>query len=265
MASSPVDKTQFQTLAPSYLTVDQLPCSQLEAQLIASALGDCTSLSILDLAGGTGFHARRAVVAANAARVDVVDISPEMLRLGQANTVEQLGIELAKRLRWFEGDLTRPLDIAELQHNYDIVMVNWLFDHAGSMDDLRQMWENIVRYIKPGGKFIGVRALNPKAGYLSEERKGKYGITVSEVEEIEEGRGLRYLVTAMTEPERFRFVSTSMEDSMLLRDEYAKELGMEGFEVVPVGGMGLVQGDEEFWEELVGEPFLGVVVASKGG
>ncbi|KAK4178124.1 hypothetical protein QBC36DRAFT_299617 [Triangularia setosa] len=204
MASDPVDKTQFQTLAPSYLTVNQLPYSQLQGQLIASTLGDCTSLSVLNLAGSAGFHARRAIVDANAALVDVVDISAEMIRSGQSSTEKRLGIEQAKRVRWYEGSLSYPFEIPNLQQEYDVVMANWL---------------DIVRHLKPGGKSIGARALNPKVGYLSaEKKKGKYGMMVADVEEKTEvrGKGLRCLVAALTEPERF--VRTSLEDSMLMRD-----------------------------------------------
>ena len=104
-------KTQYDSFAPVYLSVDDLPLSKVEASLVLTALGDCTGLHILDLGGGNGLHARRAVSQANAASVDVVDISREMLRIGA-------DIELSKstettdtpsRIRWFEADLSRSL------------------------------------------------------------------------------------------------------------------------------------------------------------
>jgi SAM-dependent methyltransferase len=45
-------------------------------------LGDCTGLKVLDVGGGSGLHARKAIDA-GATVVDVVDISPEMMRAGQ--------------------------------------------------------------------------------------------------------------------------------------------------------------------------------------
>lgn len=40
---------------------------------------------------------------------------------------------------------------------YDVVMANWVFDHATSMADLKAMWENIAANRNPGGRFLGVR------------------------------------------------------------------------------------------------------------
>src|SRR3954471_19097124 len=101
---------QYDTFAPSYATIESLPISRIEANLIRTALGDCTGLSVLDLGGGSGLHARRAIDA-GAASVDVLDISVEMMKAGEAIET-QLGRGPGtgnEKLRWFAADLAKPL------------------------------------------------------------------------------------------------------------------------------------------------------------
>ena len=53
----------------------------LEQQLFDLSIKDCHGLKVLDLGGGTGLRARD-TLKAGARAVDVVDISPEMMRRG---------------------------------------------------------------------------------------------------------------------------------------------------------------------------------------
>ncbi|KAM5374806.1 hypothetical protein ACJZ2D_006300 [Fusarium nematophilum] len=253
------EKTQYDNFAPKYASVEELPCSKLEAQLIRIALGDCSGLKVLDLGGGSGLHARRAVDA-GAAVVDVVDISPEMMRAGK-EVEAQLGRK--DRIRWFEADLTRPLaeqakDGVLQLGDYDVVMANWVFDHATSTSDLRSMWENVFAGLKPGGRFIGVRAKGVRAEYMS---YGKYGVTFTEVEEIP--HGLKYKVGCLTQPP-FSFEATSMESTYSLSDDIAHELGgLADSRVVPPEETDLVKNNSEFWDDYVKDPNFVVVVARK--
>ncbi|KAH8896151.1 S-adenosyl-L-methionine-dependent methyltransferase [Thozetella sp. PMI_491] len=252
------DRTQYEGFAPKYTTIVDLPCSKIEAQLIGIALGDCTGLTVLDLGGGSGLHARRAVDA-GAAVVDVFDISPEMMRIGE-DIETQLGRQ--GRIRWFKADATRSLaeqvdGNALRSDGYDIVMANWVFDHATSMEDLRGMWENVVAAMKPGGRFLGVRVQSVRAKYVS---YGKYGVTFTEVEEID--GGVRYQVGCLTE-EPFSFEGTSMESSYTLVDDIPRELGLVGIQTVRPEETDIVKGDMEFWDEFLKDPSLAVVVAKK--
>ncbi|KAH7142625.1 S-adenosyl-L-methionine-dependent methyltransferase [Dactylonectria estremocensis] len=253
------EKTQYDSFAPKYASVEELPCSKLEAQLVITALGDCTGLKVLDLGGGSGLHARR-VVDAGGAVVDVVDISPEMMRAGQ-DIETQLGRQ--GRIRWFEADVTRPLaeqvkDGVLEPERYDLVMANWVFDHATSISELKSMWENVVASLKPGGRFIGVRAKSVRAEYMS---YGKYGVTFTEVEEIP--HGLKYKVGCVTEPP-FSFEATSMESTYSLSDGIACELGLVDFRVIDPEETDIVKNDVKFWDDYVKDPNFVVVVARKG-
>jgi SAM-dependent methyltransferase len=253
-----IEKTEYDAFAPKYASVEDLACSKLEGELISTALGNCAGLTVLDLGGGSGFHARRAVDA-GASVVDVVDISPEMMRIGQ-EVETKLG--RGDRIRWFEGDATRPLaeqvEKGKLQsEGYDIVMANWVFDHATCMEDLQKMWENVVTSLKPQGRFIGVRVNCARAEYMS---YGKYGVTFTEFEEIP--GGLKFVVGCLTEPP-FSFPCTTMEATYSLADDIPRKLGLIDFEVMKPEETNIVKNDLEFWNDYLKEPNFVVVVAKK--
>ena len=136
---------------------------------------------MLDLGSGSRVHARRAIED-GAAAVDVVDISPEMLRI-RKDVEAQLG--RSGHIGWLEADATQPLtaQIGDHLHpgGYDVVMANWLFDHATCVRNLRAMWENVVTHLKPGGRFIGVRVRSVQAAYIQD---GKYGMGFDNIERI---------------------------------------------------------------------------------
>lgn len=252
------DKKQYNSVAQQYDSVEDLPCSKIEAELIRAALGDCTGLTVLDLGGGTGLHARRAIDDAKAAAVDVVDISSEMLRIGEGIEAK-LGRQ--DRIRWLEADASRPLgeQIGEKLRpgGYDVVMANWVFDHATSMADLRAMWKNIAANLKPGGRFLGVRVRSVQAEYM---KLGKYGATFSDLEEMP--GGWKYRVGFLTNPP-FEFGCTSMTETLEVVDKIPRELGLVDLAIVPPEETEVVKRDLELWADFVKEPNLAVVVARK--
>ncbi|KAK0622295.1 S-adenosyl-L-methionine-dependent methyltransferase [Immersiella caudata] len=258
MAAPEESRKQYDNVATAYSTVEELPCSKIEAELIHTALGNCIGLSVLDLGGGSGLHARRAIDA-GASAVDVVDISVEMMKVGQDIEVS---LGRGDRIRWIAADLASPLGDQDAgkalkAEGYDIVMANWLFDHATSVEDLKAMWGNVVAYLKSGGKFLGVRVRSIHAEYMT---YGKYGASFSEVEEIP--GGLAYSCNCLTQPP-FSFACTSMTESRLLTDETPKRLGLVDFETLKPEETDVVRGDLEFWKDFVADPNLAVVVARK--
>ncbi|KAK4546287.1 hypothetical protein LTR36_001964 [Oleoguttula mirabilis] len=111
MKTSPSSTTPWRT----YLN------AQIEDQLMTTALGDCTGLKILDMGGGSGLHARKAVDA-GAEVVDVVDISPSALHVGQELEGQ---LDREDKIRWHIGDATKPFDHLPLEKaGYDVVIAN---------------------------------------------------------------------------------------------------------------------------------------------
>lgn len=135
MATAP--KTQYvESVAEGYAAAyDKLPLAELEYEMVSKAIGDCTEKTVLDLGGGNGQYARRAVEL-GAELVDVIDISPAMLQVGR-KIEEERGHH--SKIRWFEGDATKALhNLPLLPDRYDVVMCNWVFDHATNEDVSRR-------------------------------------------------------------------------------------------------------------------------------
>jgi toxoflavin synthase len=252
-------KKQYDTFAPTYTTYSEIPTALLEAELIRRALGDLTGLKVLDLGGGSGSHARRAVDA-GAALVDVVDISEAMLQEGR-DISARAGREDGNRIRWFAADASKPLidQGIPLEAQYDVAMANWVFDHALSVDDLRGMWANLAAYTKPGGRFVGVRVLGKANGaaYLNE---AKYGVSFADMEEIPGGRSCTVVIA--TDPP-FKFGCTIMADSSDMINDVPRQAGFTDFELVPDDDTDIVKANRDFWEDHLAAPLFGVVMARR--
>ena len=260
--SSGVDKKQYDhnNVAAGYKLYDGVPMNKLESELIRTALGDCTGLKILALGGGSGSYARQAVKA-GADFVHVVDISESMIEIGKEIT-GQAG--LGERIRWSAADATIPLTeqgVTDVLGSgaYDLVMANWVFDHANTVDDLRGMWANVASSLKPGGKFVGVRCIF--SGINADHvRDGKYGLKFEDFKEIP--GGIRGTVVILNDPPII-FESTTMEDSYSMANDIPKGLGMVDFEIVPAEKTEVIKSDPEFWKAYLQEPHFAVVTAKK--
>lgn len=221
-------------------------------QLLKAALDDCSGLTILDLGGGTGLFARVAVDA-GAALVDVVNISPAMLRVGQE---EEYRLNRVGRIRWFEADGTKPLDCLALRL-YDLVMSKYLIDHATTITELEAMSYNIVAHLKPGGRFVGARVGNPRAaGLLS----GQYGATYKDHQNIP--GGVRYTYTLdLKEP--LVFEASSLEVSCSSSTEMHHKFGLVDVETEFLDRAQVARDDPEYWKCFREDPGLVVVKARK--
>ncbi|KAK8051771.1 S-adenosyl-L-methionine-dependent methyltransferase [Apiospora rasikravindrae] len=228
-----------------------IPYGDLEAQLFRLALGDCSGLTVLDLGGGSGLKARDALDA-GAASVDVVDISAAMMQSGQ-DMEASLGRE-GGRLRWHEADVSKPLDHLPLQPSYDLVLACWVFDHAHDMAEYDGMWRNCAAYLRPGGRFLGVRMNDPRGPALD----GRYGVCFKDFQETPDGVHYRY-VLELDPP--LEYEASSLNVSMAGSHEVPEKYGITGFETVPPEDAPLVKGDPMFWKQFLEHP---VMVVFKG-
>jgi len=259
----PQEKTQYDGVADDYKSYDDLPVAKLEAELIRTALGDLTGLKVLDLGGGSGTHARQALNA-GAELVDVADISEAMMQIGKDIEASAPPRSGGGRIRWFTADAGKPLaeQGAEVlpPGSYDVVLANWVFDHAHTVDDLKGMWANIASSLRPGGRFVGIRVI--KEGIWADYVKtsGKYGCRYEDIGEIP--GGVECKVILLTNPP-FTFGGTMMEDSYARINEIPKALGVTDFQTVPTEEAEIVKGDPEFWKEHLAEPLFAVQTAVK--
>lgn len=230
------------------------PIGRLETELYLTALGDPNGLTVLDLGGGTGLRARQAVER-GASLVDVVDISAEMLHVGEKEAAKT---GVGNSIRWFEADVAQPLSHLDLKDSYDIVQANWVLDHAGTIEVLERMLTTAMSYLKPGGRFICVHVVNPRSSNL---RGKKYGVSHTDIEEVP--GGLKYWVTLWATDPPIKFGGVSLEVLYSGSLEMYKKFGLVDVKVVPIEKTEIIKEDPEFWKDCVGEPPVEVVTASK--
>lgn len=163
----------YDRTATVYDEYNLLPSGHLESELIKIALSDCSGLAILDLGGGTALHAREAIEL-GATHVDVVDVSSKMLEMGQKYVLDT-DPAASRKIRFLQADVSKPLSHLPLRkEGYDVVMANWIFSFADSVDVLEGMFRNIVDHLKPSGRFIGVRDSDPWSPALESRKYGGY-------------------------------------------------------------------------------------------
>ncbi|KAK8010885.1 hypothetical protein PG990_009850 [Apiospora arundinis] len=232
----------------NYLT--SVPYGQLETQLFRLGLGDCAGLTVLDLGGGSGVKARDALEA-GAASVDVVDISASMMQSGK-DTEKSLGRD---RIRWYEADVSKPLDHLPLRSSYDLVLACWVFDHAHDLAEYEGMWRNCAAYLKPGGRFLGIRAGDPRAPGWD----GRYGFYTKDYKETPEGLHYRY---GMKMDPPLEYEASTLNISMSGSHEVPEKYGIVDFEIEPPENAPIVQADPEFWKVFL-EQHLYVIFKGK--
>jgi ubiquinone/menaquinone biosynthesis C-methylase UbiE len=246
-------KNEYEAQAADYenLYTVASPFARLDTELFTSALGHPDGAVVLDLGGGAGTRARQAVDA-GAKAVDVVDFSKEMMRQGQ-----DIETKLNRdAIRWFEADVSKPLDHLPLQPQYDMVIVGWTFDHVSSMEMLEGMWQNIAKYLKPGGRFINVRVADPRAPSLV---SGELGAVFKEFEEIPGGVKYRYAFPGTS----IDIEAASMEASYSGSTEMHEKYGLVDVKTQPYEETEVVKENPDIWKSFLERPGMAVVTATK--
>ncbi|KAI1187137.1 S-adenosyl-L-methionine-dependent methyltransferase [Nemania serpens] len=248
-----VVKSEYGVEATNYeaLWTTDMPFARIDTELFVSALGRVPGAVILDLAGGSGIKARCAIDA-GAAAIDIVDISQEMMREGQMNRTS------LKRdvIRWFEADISKPLDDLPLRPQYDIVMAHWPFDHAESMAMLEGMFRNVTAYLKPGGRFFSVRCCDPRAPCMA---TGELGVVFKDFEEIPGGLKFRYAFNSLSS----HIEATSMEATYSGSTEIYEKFGLVDVQIEPYENAKVVIENPKLWASFLQQPGLAMVKATK--
>jgi SAM-dependent methyltransferase len=252
MATADQVKNEYDRAASKYNhDIGMIPLGMLESQVLKEAFSNIGGLNILDLGGGSGVHAREAIDA-GAARVDIVDISSEMMKIA---IDFEISIGRENCVRTFEGDVSKPIDHLQLGF-YDVVMANWVFDHAGSMEMLEGMWSNIERHLKPGGMFLGIRSGDPRGQAF----QGKYGVCDKNIRDIPDG--VAFTVEVLSEPP-WEFEAASMGISFSGSFEMHEKYGLEDLRVLSYSNTEATRSDPEFWQVFLQDPAFAVVQGFK--
>ena len=259
MTPLPICKTQYDDFASHYASIESLPGEMAATKLLRNTVAKGPSdLKVLDLACGTGTYARMLLDMGVAKHVVGVDVSSEMVRVGQA--MEANRPDSSPRITFYVADCTEPLDHLGLaMESFDLVMGNWLFNYAANRAELAGMWHNVATYLKPGGKYIGLQGNMYVEDHLRWD--AKYGLKCTVSGEFE--NGLKFHIEASTEP-KVEFDVYALQPR--LYEEVPVELGMREVtyrepslqDLPDVAGANM-----EFWKDFLESPYCVVGTALK--
>ena len=176
---------EYDAIADEYKDSKQLPFRTfIERYTLFEILGDIQGNRALDMACGDGFYTRL-LKHAGAAEVTGIDISAEMIRLGE------------------EEEARSPLGCTYLHHDVgtfepartvDLVVAMYLLNYAKTADELLRFCRVCHDALRLGGRFVGFNdnILNPPKGTVSWAR---YGLEKTCRPDPAEGDAILYRIT----------------------------------------------------------------------
>jgi len=142
------------------------------------------NLAILDAGCGDGFHARR-LVAAGAAQVTGVDVSPAMIELARAEErAAPLGIH-------YVCCAVEDLPDAQFVGSFDAVLASYLLHYAPTAEVLRRMCQRLANAVVPGGWLVALTE-NPDQDPADYGGYAAYGFDKQALEPRREGSRIGY-------------------------------------------------------------------------
>ena len=175
----------YDAIAKGYQRTKESPVrAAIESWTLGQLLGDCRRLAILDAGCGDGFHARR-LMAAGAARVAGVDVSPAMLELArEQERAEPCGIQYV---------CCAVEDLPDLLcgAGFDLVLASYLLHYAPTVEVLRRMCQRLGNALAPGGRLVALTE-NPDQQPADYAGYAPYGFDKQAVEARREGSRITY-------------------------------------------------------------------------
>jgi SAM-dependent methyltransferase len=214
-----------------------------ELYSLMDLVGDVSGKKAIDLACGDGWLTR-ALRKAGASPVLGVDLSPEMIALARRKEAEEpLGIEYGVEDARAEGPV----------RDGDLVTSNWLLVYARDRQELAKMCRNMVRQVRPGGRFVTL-ITNPDLFTWQDNPPDyrKYGFSARLPVAAVEGAPLVFTLHVGDE-------NVVIENYYLPAEAYASELQSAGFRDVAFHDLKLgpdpSAGDEgDYWDDFFRQP-----------
>ena len=175
----------YDAIAQGYQRTKASPVrAAIESWTLGKLRGDCRRLAILDAGCGDGFHARR-LMAAGAARVAGVDVSPAMVELArEQERASPLGIQYA---------CCGVEDLPDLlcDAGFDVVLASYLLHYSPTVDVLRRMCQRLGNALAAGGRLVALTE-NPDQQPADYAGYAPYGFDKQAVEPRREGGRISY-------------------------------------------------------------------------
>jgi SAM-dependent methyltransferase len=225
----------------------------IETFTLRQLLGDCRDLAILDAGCGDGFYARW-LMAAGAARVAGVDVSPAMIGLALE--------EERSATRGIQYVCCAIEDLPDLLGDgaFDVALASYLLHYAPSVEVLRRMCQRLGTALTAGGRLVAL-AENPDQPPGDYVDYAPYGFDKQAAEPRREGGRISYGLVSGRQMLRF-------ETFYYSRATYAAALEAAGFHRIQWHPLQLdpaVESPEFYAPYLRNPPVLGLTASKRAG
>lgn len=253
----PVNNAQYEQLAAIYDAGLRIPVRRCDTANFLAAVEPIRGSHVLDLATGTGYLAR-SMARLGAAHVVGVDVSEGMLQVArQLSAADEAG-----PVRYEAGDVFGALELGEEGAEgalFDLVTGVWCLNYAGDRKMMQTAWRNIAKFLRPGGRFVGIVPDNFMEWL--EDREVWYGFSYERVEQVEDGWLVKKTLHAEEQPISFQ--------AYLLHDDVyrsaAEEAGMGDVRIEKPQVLPKFEREEDdvFWGTFMARPLFRVMTAVK--
>ena len=242
----------YDAIAKEYQRTKASPVrAAIETWTLAQLLGDCGCLAILDAGCGDGFHARR-LIAAGAARVAGVDVSPAMIELArEQERGSPLGIQYV---------CCAVEDLPDLLcgAGFDVVLASYLLHYAPTVDVLRRMCQRLANALATSGRLVALTE-NPDQQPADYAGYAPYGFDKRAAEPRREGSRITYGLVSGRQ-------IISFDTFWYSRETYSAALEAAGFKRIAWHPLQLdpaVASPEFYGEYLRNPPVLGLTAVKR--
>ncbi|KAI3393074.1 hypothetical protein diail_4745 [Diaporthe ilicicola] len=253
-----VDNAQYEKVVATYESILQTAVRRCDIANMLHTLGPVEGKRVLDLATGTGYFAR--TLAKNGAEhVYGVDVSQSMLDAARRATEGDPTVP--KGVVEYElGDVFKPLKLLNCSEaSFDVVTGAWCLNYAADQAMMDQGLQNITRYLKPGGRFVGLIP-NYCAPWLEDDVE-YFDFSYKKIDQVKDGYACKLTLHAKEQPVSFN--AYMLEHSVF--KSAAKSAGLvditfAGPTVVPE-----FEGteDEAYWNGFLNRPIFTLFSATK--
>jgi len=186
-------KTQYNNISSSYDNINDLPISRAIVPNVERLVHPyIKGARVLELACGTGFFTKY-MLDWGASSIVGVDVSQGMVDAAESEL--QKRNEYAGKYRFMVADCSVPFSIADPESKdgegaFDIVFAAWLLNYAQDLPTMTEMFKNISKHLKPGGRFVSVLPHPEKdpmncINAVNEQSKQGYGYRIEVQRPIE--------------------------------------------------------------------------------
>lgn len=255
-----VDNAQYEKVVETYDSVLGTAVRRCDTVNMLHSVGSVDGKNVLDLSTGTGYFART-LSKKGAKHVVGVDVSQGMLDVARKLTESDRAVP-EDVLDYELADVFKPLNLVTCpEASRDVITGAWCLNYAGDQAMMDQALQNIAKYLKPGGRFVGLIPSTYSSWLDDDERY--FDFSIKRLEKVVGGHMCRLTLHAKEQPVSFN--AYVLEHSLF--EKGAESAGLVDVTLAGPTVLPEFQGteDELYWNGFLARPLFTVMTATKPG